>query len=142
MKDGFDLSELDELIKDLQLIEKNRPKAAKSFIRKEGTKLKNKTLRKAKSIVKKQESGNYFDGIKRGEPYLYKGHILSIRAFNSAPHAHLLEEGHLLISENGKEIGYVKGRHIFEQARNEFQPYYHKHCKKFVDEVFADGGWR
>jgi len=142
MKDGFDMSEIDELIEDLQAIEKNRPKAAKSFIRKEGTQLKNKTLRKAKSTINKEKTGNYIDSIKRGEPYLYKGHILSIRAFNSAPHAHLIENGHLLTSENGKEIGYVKGRHIFEKAINEFQPYYHKHCRKFVDDVFSDGGWR
>lgn len=142
MKDGFDLSEIDELVKDLETIEKNRPKASKSFLKKEGTKLKNKTLRKAKAIVDKEDTGNYINGIKRGEPYLYKGYILSIRAFNSAPHAHLLEDGHLLVSETGEEIGYVKGRHIFEKSRNEFQPYYHKHCRKFIDKVFADGGWR
>jgi len=142
MKDGFDMSGIDELVKDLETIEKNLPKKSKSFIQKEGTKLKNKTKRMAKKKVKK-ESGTYLNRIQRGKPYLYEKDILSIRTYSTAPHAHLIEYGHIITHEkDGPRLGYVKGKHVFQNAINEFQPYYHKHCIKFVDEVFNDGGWR
>jgi len=142
MKDGFDLSELDELIKDLETIEKNLPKQSKSFIKKEGTKLKNKTKREAKKKVKMQ-TGIYLERIKRGKPYLYKQDTLSIRAYSTAPHAHLIEYGHFITHEkDGEREGYVEGKHVFQNAINEFQPLYHRHCEDFVDDVFKSGGWK
>lgn len=138
----FDTSEIDELVKDLELIEEERPKKAKSFLKKEGTQLKWKIKREANKKLK-TKTGNYLDGIKRGDPYKYQGRDLSIRAYNAAPHAHLIEYGHAITKEKGgKVLGFVKGKYVIEGALKDYQRLYYRHVDKFVDEVFNDRGFR
>lgn len=137
---GFDFSELTRYQrKMLRLAEEKMPKESKKFLRKEGTKLRKKTLSTAKSKVKKK-TGNYFKGIKRGKVYKYGANgALSIRVYGASPHAHLIEYGHKQVTEDGKEVGFVEGQHVFRDAQNEFQNEFFNDARKFIDELIDKG---
>lgn len=138
IEDGFDLRELDNFTKKmLELAEEKMPKETKKFLQTEGNKLKKAKTKKAKSLVKK-DTGNYLKGIKRGKVYKYEGDQLSIRVYGSN-HAHLIEYGHRQVTKNGKEVGFVKGKRVFEQAANEFNNEFVSDCEQFVNEMLDKG---
>lgn len=135
----FDLSELDDFASEmLKLINDTMPKESAKFLRTEGTKLRKVTLAKAKSLVKKRVSGNYYKGIKRGKVYKYEGDQQSIRVYGSS-HAHLLEYGHRMVTHDGQEVGFVKGYRIFEKAAKDFEHEYLKDCEDFIDSILDKG---
>jgi len=41
-----------------------------------------------------------------------KGNELFIEVKNTAPHAHLVEDGHRMVTKDGKTVGYVEGKHM------------------------------
>lgn len=134
MDDGFDFKELDSFQKQmLEVANDTMPKESKKFIRKEGTKLRKNTAKKARQKVKKK-TGKYFKSIKRGKAYYYNSN-LSIRAYSTAPHAHLIEKGHRQVTKDGKEVGWVDGQHIFEDSQKEFENEYFEDNEKFVEEL-------
>jgi len=138
MADGFDISEFSAFEKSLmKLANDTMPKESKKFLRDEGAKLKKKTSAKAKQKVKK-DTGNYHKSIKRGKVYKYDGD-LSIRVYSSAPHAHLIEEGHRQVTKDGKEVGFVKGKHVFEESEKQFQNEYFSDAQNFIDDVLDKG---
>ena len=51
---GFEIDGLDEMTEALSQVQELYPKEIKKFMQKEGTKLKNRTKKKAKSSVKKK----------------------------------------------------------------------------------------
>lgn len=140
MTDGFDISGLTEFENKLiRLAGEKMPKESKKFLSNEGTKLRKKTVAKAKQKVKK-DTGNYFKSIKKGKVYLYKENgAWSIRVYSSAPHAHLIEQGHRQVTEDGKEIGFVQGKNVFEDSQKEFTNDYYSDVQKFIDEVLDKG---
>lgn len=124
--------ELDRFIKATDSIDKIYYKEVKKFMQKEGTKLKNRTLTKAKSLVNKR-TGEYFRSIKRGKFYRYKHNNLdSIRVYAGvkARHAHLIEKGY-----KHKYGMSVKGYHVFNVAAEKFEKTYEANCEKFFDEL-------
>ncbi|HBM74714.1 MAG TPA: hypothetical protein DD429_04070 [Clostridiaceae bacterium] len=142
MEDGFDISELTKFEqKLLNLANDKMPRESKKFLRSQGTKLRKLTLQKAKSKVKKR-SGNLFKGIKRGKVYTFKGNGgLAIRVYGGKPayHIHLLEYGHRQVTKNGKEVGFVEGKHFFEEAAKQFENTHYSDIQKFLDETLDKG---
>lgn len=133
-EDGFDFKELDDF--SLQMIEvanDTMPKESKKFLRKEGTKLRKITAKKARKKVKK-DTGRYFKSIKRGKVYDYED-SLAIRAYSTDNKAHLLEKGHREVTHDGEEVGWVDGFHIFEESGKEFQDEYFDDNEEFVEEI-------
>ncbi|MGL5777039.1 HK97 gp10 family phage protein [Cetobacterium sp.] len=126
---------LDKLSKDLLKMANtiNNGKDAKEFLKKSGNKLKNKTLNVAKSRVK-ESTGNYIKSIKRGKVYDFKG-ALAVRAYSTAPHAHLIEYGHIKKDRTGREHGFQRGYHVFGTAQKEFEEEFYQDTEKFIDEV-------
>ncbi len=144
--DGFDFHELTNFEQDLiKLANDVMPRESKSFLRKEGTKLKRCTLNIAKAKVKKK-TGAYYKSIKKGKVYKYND-SLAVRCYasnakdsdKSAPHAHLIEYGHRLVTKDGREIGWVDGKYVFQDAEQEFQSQYFTDCEDFIDEVLDKG---
>lgn len=134
MADGFDFKELDNFQRGiLEVANDTMPKESKKFIRKEGTKLRKNTVKKAREKLKKK-TGKYFKSVKRGKAYYYKNN-LSIRAYSTAPHAHLIEKGHRQVTKDGKEVGWVDGKHIFEDSQKEFENEYFEDNEKFIEEI-------
>lgn len=129
---GFEVSGLDEMTNALGQVQELYPREIKKFMQTEGTKLKNRTLKTAKSNVKKK-TGNYFKGIKRGKYYKYSGNgadAIRVYAGKPAHHGHLIEYGHK--TSNG---GRTKAYHIFKTSADDFENTYESDCDKFADKI-------
>ena len=139
MADGFDTSELDDFADSmLELAGKQMPKACKNFLRTEGNELRKKTKDLAKADVGKK-TGRYIKGFKRGKRiYSYGDVQYNIRVYNNAPHAQLIEYGHVQ-KYKGKEVGFVKGQHILEKASKSFEDEFEKHTEEFIEKTVEDG---
>lgn len=139
MSDIFDIHELEDFTKDLlKLADETMPKDSRKFLNKEGISLRKVTKSVAQQKTKKK-TGNYIKGIKKGKVYKYTGNgALSLRVYGGSPHAHLIELGHRQIV-NGKEVGFVQGKHVYETAYKQFQNKYFSDCENFVDEMLENG---
>ena len=135
----FDFSELTDFREDLLSFAKDlhNGKHAKKFLGKSGTKLKNATVKDAKSKVNKV-TGNLFEGIKRGKPYKYfVDRSMAVRVYGGkkASHLHLLNDGHRIVDKNDKEHGFVEGKHFMESALNGYEEQYVKDTLDFLDDL-------
>ena len=143
MDADFDFSELTEFERELLSLAQGfeKGKEAKRFLRNSGNKLKRRTLKHAKASVKKK-SGNLFKGIKRGKVYHYPPTgALAVRVYAGKPayHAHLVDKGHRIVVD-GKEVGFVKGKHFFEAGAKEYEPQYYEDVEKFLDDMLDKHG--
>lgn len=137
MSDGLDTRELEAFAEQLVRVADENPRRAKRFMQKQGTILKGMTLRTAKQRVKRK-TGNYFNSIKRGKVYTYGGkNIHAIRVFSAAPHAHLIEDGHRVFSY-GQGSGFAPGKHVFSDARKDFQGKFETASEDFLDEMIRE----
>ena len=127
----FDVTELDTFARNMRRSAQQFQRKQKSFLRKEGTKLKSKTLSRARTFGRK--TGNYIKSIKRGKVYDYNG-AHAVRVYSTAPHAHLIEEGHRMVTHDGREVGFVPGHHVFETAGGEVETQYLVDVEDFLDE--------
>ena len=131
----FDTRELDAYAKELERTARESPKLQKKFMRQEGSKLLRRTKSEAKRV--KVKSGNYKKSIKRGKVYEYDG-AQAIRVYSTAPHAHLIEDGHRMVTHDGKEVGFVPGMHVFEVAGKGFEPEYLADIDDMLDEAVSE----
>ena len=135
MSKVFDLSELASYGKDMRRIAEENPKKQRQFLQKEGNKLRSRTKAQARKLGKK--TGNYLKSIKRGKVYDYRGDK-AIRVYSYAPHAHLIENGHRMVTHDGREVGFVKGHHVFELAAEDFEPEYYTDLDEMLDEEVVE----
>ncbi|TCO69504.1 HK97 gp10 family phage protein [Marinisporobacter balticus] len=145
VEDGFNLKELDSFQKKLlQKAQKEFPRETYQFLRKAGTKGRTCVARKARKLVKK-DTGNYQKGWKRGKAYKRRGEgSYEVQIRNSAPHAHLIEYGHVQVSggkkgKGGKEVGYTHGKHVLEKGIKEFESQYFDMLENWLDEMMEKG---
>jgi len=144
----FDTKDIEDYLNDMGLVAKNYPKEIKKFMQSEGTKLKNRTIKKVKSSTLGKITGNYERGIKRGKYYKYRENGAdSIRVYSNAPHAHLIEYGHEIVHSGGgkmkrekrkREYGtgkYTRAFHLFRRAAEEFESVYETDCEKFALKI-------
>ena len=138
MSDGFDIKELDAYTKKLASLANDKmPKESKKFIKKEANKLnkKNKSVYNSKGVG--EESGNLKKSFKSGKVYKFDGAI-SCRAFNSSPHAHLLDKGWIHKAPNGNEK-FIPGFHFMEDAEKAFRGEYFSDTEAFIDDLLDKG---
>lgn len=123
---GEDIAELIEAL----------PKETKKFMKSEA-KIARKFIRAyAKSKVKKL-TGNYLKGFKAGKKvYEWSDAEYNIRVYNSAPHAHLIEDGHRIVVA-GKTLGFVPGRHVMEEANKRFEAEFLDHVENNLADFIA-----
>ena len=142
---GFDASDLSDLENQLlRLAAKQYPKEAKSFLRNQGNKAKTRLRNRTKSVTKKK-TGNLLRGIDKSAPKLYEGSF-QIRVYNKAPHAHLIEHGHVMTDKFGNPIlnamgqeMWVKGRFPAAQTTNELKAIWPGEVEQFIDELLEKG---
>lgn len=140
MGDGFETIGLDSYLSDmLDLAENTLPKEAKKFLKKNAGQLARTTKNKAKELGIMEDTGSYYSSFKSGKVYKYNGKF-ACRAINSSPHAHLLENGHMQVTKEGKEVGFVPGFHPFEKAEKEYESPYYENCEKFIDQLIREKG--
>ena len=111
---------LSEFQRDLLEVSQRRlPREIPKIMRKVGSKARTHVAKKARSTVKKR-TGNYHKKWKRGK--VFKGHNgeTVVRVINSSPHAHLIEDGHRMVTKDGNEVGFVPGKKVLEKGMREF----------------------
>lgn len=148
---GFD--ELSEFHRNIaEKAEEEDPKSFKNFLRKEVKKLVPYIANELEQTTK-TKTGRLKRALKAGKVYKYKqgGGNLAIRAYfsnnkklkeESAPHAHLVEDGHNIVprgkkghpNKGGAEIGFIKGRHFIKKAEERFEEEYIKDCEEMLNE--------
>lgn len=133
---SVEIEGVDEFVKEMvEIASKEYPKQVKKMLQKSGNKLRKIVVAKAKSKVKKK-TGNYLKGFKRGKVYKYAGDEDAVRVYNSAPHAHLIEYGHRKITKKiKKEIGFVKGYHVLDGIKEEFDEEFQKDIEEMLDNL-------
>lgn len=137
----LEMEGLTEFQKDLLDVAQSRfPKETKQIMRKVGNKARTYVARKARNEVKKL-TGNYHKHWKRGK--VFKGHNDEwvVRVYNSSPHAHLIEDGHRLVTKDGKEIGFVQGKKVLEKGMKSFEDsgIFESMLSDWIDEMLKDG---
>lgn len=131
----------DNLEKDLQKIaDKLGGKETKNFLRKQGKILQKKTQDIAKSVVKKR-TGKYMAGIKTGKVYVYDESNV-IRVYSGARHAHLIENGHRIVTKGKKDTGkFVKGHRVFGRAKENFENEFEDNINKYLNDIYKESGF-
>ena len=112
---------------------------ARKFLKKQGKEKKKKTLEVAQRKTKKR-TGNYIRGIKAGKVYKFDG-AFACRVYSKAPHAHLIECGHKIVTKNGEVKGYQRGLNVFDDAKKAFEDEFTEALENYVDEVCKKNGF-
>ena len=145
----FDYRELIQYgISVQQAREKSDDRAKNAFLRKQGSKLLRVTKAEGKTSgmnwsghvkpMKYADSKHYRETIKRGKPFEFIGSN-AIRVYSYAPHAHLLEYGHRVVSRSGKSTGKTaKAFRVFENARKTMEAQFLADCVKWYEGKYKD----
>ena len=136
---GFEIDGLDELEKDLMKAQEEFPKEMRSELRKIANEFKRECIKKTPQA--QHHRGNPKSALRKkyGTRTIQNDDETLALVFNSAPHFHLVEKGHELV-KNGKTIGWVPGKHMMEQTRNEFAPKVPEKFEKALDNVLKKNG--
>lgn len=136
--EGMDTRELDELVKNMfRTAQDVYPDEAKSFLKKEGNKGRRLLRAKTKAVTKKK-TGNLLKGIRRTGVQKHNGDF-QIRVYNKAPHAHLIEHGHVLWVNGTKTEKFVPGKHPAADTTKQLKREFPRDAEAFVDEMLSKG---
>lgn len=137
----FDEDGLKKLEQDLTKAIKKCPKKAKETLDALGKEFKNSARKKADKTLKHTEraGGDKKWAIKRrwGSKTIDEGVGMTNLIWNSAPHFHLIENGHQLVRD-GKTIGFVEGKHIMEKTRDDYRNIVPERFEKMVDDILKE----
>lgn len=115
----MELSGLTEFQRDLLKTSRNAQKQMPKVMRKIGSKARVEVAKKSRKLIKKK-TGNYHKGWKRGKVFIGTDGATTVRVYNGQPHAHLLEDGHRMVTKDGREVGFVPGKKPLEKGMQEF----------------------
>ncbi len=132
------MDDIDAFIDDISGLLKTFPKETEKFMKAEAREMRKQVVRLAKSRVRKV-TGNYFRGFKAGKKvYKWSDAEYNVRVYNSAPHAHLIENGHRGIFW-GRSTGWVPGKHIMADGQKQYEPQFAKHVEEdLVDFIVKE----
>lgn len=152
---GIDTGELRDLESTMmRIVEREFPQERKKFLRKEGNKLRRAVIKKAKAKVRgtgwiqkngrwtkdKTEKEHLIKRFKRGKVYNYAPEkSQAVRVFNNLPHAHLVEDGHVMLNRYQQPVKNGQSRadalHIMRDSRQEFEPKFKDDAEEFLEEM-------
>lgn len=128
-----DVLGIDELIKTFDKMESKFDNKATALLAAETRQAKKRVKQKTVKVT-----GNLRKGWKEKKPKEYQGGKYKVgMIYNRAPHAHLYEDGHLLIT-HGRQIGRVEGKKVLEETMNEVNGRLFKDAEKILDEIIKD----
>ena len=151
MKVEIDTSELTDVSELVDEIIKQAPKKVNKFLKKEARAVNNVAKKIARSRLKTRraakEKTSYMHGFKTGKVFESKTNKndRGIKAYNKAPHSHLVEYGHVVKVGNKRgnkqkkspirapQSGerYVKGLNIIRDAERAFEKIYERDVVEF-----------
>ena len=152
MARNIDVFGFDELEKAMKQCEKNYPSQADAFLMAEGRAVNKRT--KSLTPVRTKKLLNSW---RTKKVKLYKdGKVRVVRVQSTAPHAHLIELGHKIVSggrtrERGRKLnrvqrsargiksgGYVQGDFMLEKSMSEAQAKFNSGAEKLLDKITKD----
>lgn len=136
MSQVFDLSELNEMSKNLYELGANFKKKEKKFLEKEGDYLRTNIAKASKKHGKRIRK-LYEQTVKRGKFYR-RQKAGAIRVYSAAPHFHLIENGHRMVTHDGREVGFVKGTHTMEKESRKFESFFLREVEAMIEEAWKD----
>lgn len=132
--------------KDLLDVATNKlPRQTFKLMRKSGTEARKIVVKHAKSKVKKGAAADnpdrkrYHKSFKRGKAFKDDEGKYVIRVYNSAPHAHLIEYGHRQVTKDGREVGFVPGKHVVAEGIQKFDDEFEQRISDWLDELLESG---
>lgn len=169
----FDMSELTETAEKMyDMVTQRWPKENNKWMRKQGREGRKIAAGIARQRIKNlrpaSNKKSYMARLKGGKPYHYLGDPtdLSVRTYNSAPHAHLIEYGHK-VKPRGKTSGktknyqrsgskpnkkyddsyqrvgssksFVAGYHILEDAEQMWEKQFEENLSQHLDGLLERG---
>lgn len=135
---GMEFSDLSDLVKEMyRTAEKVYPDQAKKFLKTEGNKGRRELRAQTKAVTEKKTE-NLLNGIRRSGVQKYNGD-LQIRVYNKAPHAPLIEHGHVLWVNGRETERFVPGRHPAAKATKVLKEEFPKDAEAFVAELIKEG---
>lgn len=143
MRDGFDCSELMDFAEHLGAQPKELLKAQKKMLRTSGTKLRRKTVQRARAEVGRvavhrpkydRKAGDYHRSIKRGK-LNKEDDTLRIRVYSSDKIGHLIEDGWTPKFRDDSRGSPQAGKKVFADAAKEFEPEFASACEDVIDEL-------
>lgn len=143
MAEGFEFSVdgLEELERDLKKAVEIAPVQVEKTLVRLAKKYKKSAKEKAESELKHvdRDGGKEKYAIKNKWGHKLVGDRLGAAAlvWNSAPHFHLIEDGHQLV-RGGRVIGFVPGKHIMERTRNEYEDIVPEEFEKMADDILGE----
>lgn len=140
VENGFDFHELDEYTKKLLKTATNDfPRETKNFMGRSANRLA-KNVKDAYKNKVRQKTGNLVAGVKKGRPYVYGRDEFSVRVKNTAPHAHLIEHGHVYYHKGKPTNKFVKGKNIVGAEVKKFESNeFGQMAETFVDLMLNEG---
>jgi len=145
MADSFEFSfeGLEEFQRDLERAITQAPAQAEETLLELAKELKASAKKRAKRELRphNREGEQKKKAIQKKWGYKLVGDRLGAAAlvWNSAPHFHLVENGHQLVRD-GHVIGFVPGKHIMEKTRNDYKDIVPERFEKMVDDILRGSG--
>ena len=130
----FELEGLEELETDLRFATNEYPKEMRSGVRKIANDFK-KSCKARTPDGKTSKDASKKLRRKFGTRTKVEGDTTLALVYNSARHFHLVENGHNLV-RGGQVVGWVPGKHMMEQTRNEYQDIVPERFEQLRNEVF------
>lgn len=126
----------------LEIAQRKLPRETNKIMRKIGSKARTHVARRARQEVKKV-TGNYHKRWKRGKVFKGDHGEIVVRVFNSAPHAHLIEYGHEMVTKDGVKLEdkFVKGKKVLDKGMRDFDDsgVYDDMLSEWIDDLLKDG---
>lgn len=150
LEDGFTLSlnGLEELQADMRRAIKRYPNKAEEALERSGKEFKQMVVQETKQAVKRK-TGNLIKGYKV-DPVTGYGINMETNFRGTAPHFHLLENGHEKVlpktrkgkklKNGGKNVGFVPGRLMVHATRKKYAVIFPEKMKKVCDEILRESG--
>lgn len=150
MNDSFTISlnGLEELQADMKKAIQLYPNKAEEALEKAGKDFKRKVVKETKVAVNRK-TGNLLKGYKV-DPVSGYGLNMETNFRGTAPHFHLIENGHELVrpktrkgkklKNGGQTIGFVPGRLIVRQVRNDYARIFPDTMRKVCDSILRESG--
>ena len=143
MADSFEFSfeGLEEFEQDLKKAIRKAPIQAKETLVEVAKDFKKSAKKRAKSETKHvKRSGDgekWAIARKWGHKLVDDGVGATALVWNSAPHFHLVENGHQVV-RGGRVVGFAPGKHIMEKTRNEYEDIVPERFEKMVDDILRE----
>lgn len=132
---GIKFKNLDEYIQAVAKTGKNADKKIRKFLNKQGKEF----IEEAKDITPYRAGGKRHirdSYVSKQVQYVDKGYTKPIT--NKAPHHHLVNNGHNLVSKSGKVIGYVSGQRYIERTTESRRPKFDSEAEAWLNELYED----